>query len=246
MPAVSISNISALDIGPDLPSGVVELQDNALGGNASGAVVSGSLVAFAPGVSALHQRDVLQSLLLAQLAANAKAERHKDPVGWFKAYMGVMEQTAWVVEASTSTTRYLPETSTFSAGSVVNHVFRSRVTPEELGYVAAAVNAFRSDVGGLSQLVFECPSHSGGIGNFQVALAAEEDGVLGVRIVQVSFNAPKHVTQLMLEEFTNTAKFQVGFLALTQNEEVYATVRSSIAAKVESRFQGSVALFELP
>jgi hypothetical protein len=194
----------------------------------------------------LHQRDVLQSLLLAQLAANAKAERHKDPVGWFKAYMGVMEQTAWVVEASTSATRYLPETSTFSAGSVVNHAFRSRVTPDELEYVAAAVNAFRSDVGGLSQLVFECPSHSGGIGNFQVALAAEEDGVLGIRIVQVSFNAPKHVTRLMLEEFTSTAKFQVAFLALTQNEGIYATVRSSIAAKVESRFQGSVALLELP
>ena len=29
---------------------------------------------------------------------------------------------------------------------------------------------------GASQVVFECPSHSGGIGNFQVALATEEDG----------------------------------------------------------------------
>jgi len=247
MPSVSMSNIRALDLGPDLPAGVVELEDNALDeGNASGAVVAGSLVAFAPGVSTLHQRDVLQSLLLAQLAANAKAERHKDPVAWFKAYVGVLEQTAWVVEASTSATRYLPQTSTFSATSVVNDAFRSRVAPDQLPYITAAVNTFRSDLGGPSQLVFECPSHSGGIGNFQVALTAEEDGVLSVRIVQVSFNAPQHVTRLMLEEFTSTARFQVAFLALTQNEEIYAKVRSSIADKVESRFQGSVALLELP
>jgi len=247
MPAVSIANIRALDLGPDLSRRVVELKDNALDeSTASGAVVAGSVVTFVPGVSALHQQDVLQSLLLAQVAANAKAERHKDPVAWFKAYIGVMEQTAWVVEASSSARRYLPETSTFSVASVVNQTFRSRVTPEELTYSTAVVNALRSDLSGFSQLVFECPSHSGGIGNFQAALAAEEDGVLSVRIVQVSFNVPQHVTRLMLEEFTSTAKFQVAFLALIQDEEIYATVRSSIAAKIESRFQGSVALLDLP
>jgi hypothetical protein len=61
----------------------------------------------------------------------------------------------------------------------------------------------------------------------------------------MSFNAPQHVTRLMLEEFTSTAKFQVAFLALTQNEELYAGVRSAIAGKVETRFPGSVALLEL-
>jgi hypothetical protein len=242
MPAVSVSNIRALDVGPELPTGLVELEDNTLEGKASGAVVAGSLVAFAPGVSALHQRDVLQSLLLAQLAANAKAERHKDPVAWFRAYRGVMEQTAWVVEASSTATRYLPQVSRFSAANVVTDVFRRQAAPEELAYVTATVNIYRSDLNGASQLIFECPSHSGGIGNFQVALAAEEDGVLSLRIAQVSFNAPQHVTRLMLEEFTSTAKFQVAFLALTQNEDVYATVRSVIAGKVETRFPGSVAL----
>lgn len=245
MPAISMSEIRALDLGPDLPARVAALEDSATEGEASAAVVAGSVVAFAPGVSAQHQRDVLQSLLLAQLAANVKADRHKDPVGWFKAYAAVLEQTAWVVEASTTATRFLPQTSTFSVGSVVNFGFRS-LTPEELANVTAAVNALRSDVGGSSQVVFECPSHSGGIGNFQAIFASEEDGVVGMRILQVSFNAPQHVTRLILENFTSTAKFQLAFLAVAQNEEIYAKVRAGIAAKVESRFQGSVALLELP
>lgn len=241
-----MSDIRELDIGPERPTAGVALRENALVGDAFGAVVAGSLVAFAPGVSELHQHDVLQSLLLAQLAANAKAERHKDPVAWFRVYRGVLEQTAWVVDASSNATRYLPQASTFSVATVVNDAFRTRVAPEELAYVTGVVSALRSDVNGTSQFVFECPSHSGGIGNFQAVLAAEEDGVVSLRLAQISFNAPQHVTRLMLEEFTSSAQFQVGFLALTQNEQVYARLRSSIASKVQSRLTGSVALLELP
>jgi hypothetical protein len=245
VPLSTVSQIRALDIGPEVHTDFINPKENALEDKPSGAVVAGSLVAFAPGVTALHQQDVLQSVLLAQLAANAKAQRHSDPVAWFGAYRSVMEQTAWVVDASSASTRYLPEVVKFSAATVVNDVFRRQVAPEELAYVTAVVNGYKSDVGGASQLVFECPSHSGGIGNFQVALAAEEGGVLSMRIAQVSFNAPQHVLQLMLEEFTSTAQFQVAFLALTQNEEVYSKIRSSIAGKLETRFRGSVVLLQI-
>ncbi len=244
VPVTSVSNIRALNIGLEPPDTIVQLQEGVPEGKSVGAVVAGSLVAFAPGVSALHRQDVLQSLLLAQLAANAKAERHKDPGAWFQAYRGVLEQVAWVLEASSTTTRYLPQVSRFSATTVVNDVFRRQVAADELAHVTDVVNNYRADLNGASQLVFECPSHSGGIGNFQVALAREENSVLSLRIAQVSFNAPQHVTRLMLEEFTNTAQFKVGFLDLIQNEEVYAKLRSTIATKVESRFAGSVVLLQ--
>jgi hypothetical protein len=246
MITTSISSIRNLDIGPAPPSGLAILEDSAFGNPASGAVVAGSIVAFTPEVSGQHRRDVLESLLLAQLAANAKAERHKDPVAWFRAYSGVLEQVGWVVEGSSSVTRYLPQISSFSAGTVIIDTFRRRLTPEELQYVTATINALRADTGGTSHLVFECPSHSGGIGNFQAALVVEENGEVNLRIVQVSFNAPQHVTRLLMEEFTSTAKFQVAFLGLIQNEEIYARVRSTIADKVESRFDGTVVPLTLP
>jgi len=236
----ALFNVFALDLGPEVAASGGRLQDGALEDQPSGAVVAGSLVAFAPGVSELHQRDVLQSLLLAQLAANAKAERHKDPAGWFRTYRGVLEQTAWVVESSSAAARYLPGIARYGVSSVVNDAFRRRVAPEELGYVMATLQAARADADGTSTLVFECPSHSGGIGNFQVVLAAEDEGVLGMRIAQVSFNAPQHVTRLLTAEFTSPAQFQVGFLALNQNEQIYAGVRNSIASKVESRFGAAV------
>jgi hypothetical protein len=244
MPATTASAIRALDIGPELTS-FASLQDSELT-ESSAAVVAGSVVAFAPGVSEQHRQDVVQSLLLAQLAANAKAERQKDPAGWFAAYRSVLEQTAWVVEASSSAARYLPPVATFTISTVADDTFRPKVLAEELAFVIAAVNAFRSDQNSGAQLAFECPSHSGGIGNFQVVLAAEQDGTVIMRLAQISFNAPQHVVRLMLEEFTKTAQFRVGFLALAMNEEVFARLRPTIAAKLEDRLLGAVAPLQLP
>jgi hypothetical protein len=241
----ALLNVYALGLGPEVGRAASRLQDAGFEDEAGAVVVAGCLVAFAPGVSALHQRDVEQSLLLAQLAANAKTERHKDPAAWFRNYRSVLEQTAWVVESSTAASRFLPSVARYGVGNVVNDAFRRRVAADELGYLMAAVNAARDDPDGTAAVVFECPSHSGGIGNFQVVLAAETDGVLGMRIGQISFNAPQHVTRLLKAEFSNPAQFQVAFLELPQNEPIYAGIRNSIASKVESRFAGSVAPLQL-
>jgi hypothetical protein len=243
MPAATASAIRDMDIGP-AGARFAALQDAERAGP-SAAVVAGSIVAFAPGISEQHRQDVLQSLLLAQLAANAKADRPKDPAGWFTAYRGVLEQAAWVVEASAAAARYQPPFAKFTVDTVVDDAFRPRIVAEQLPFLTAAIAAFRSDQSSGAQLVFECPSHSGGIGNFQVALAAEENGAVTIRLAQISFNAPQHVVRLLQEEFTNTAQFRVGFLALSMNEEVFARLRTAILAKLQGRLDGAVVPLQL-
>lgn len=242
-PGVAPADVRALDIGPEPSPGRAQLTEPAVA-----AVVAGSLVAFGntdPAgegqIGDQHRIDALQSLLLAQLAANAAAERHKDPARWYQSYRGTLEQVAWVIESDVSATRYLPQTSTYTAATVVSDAFRRRVLPDELAVVTTALEAFRADNGGISQLVFECPSHAGGIGNFQFVLITEEDATLTMRIAQVSFTAPQHVTRLFGEQFTGSARFQVGFLTMTLNEQVFAGLRGVITTKLGSRFAAAVA-----
>jgi hypothetical protein len=97
-----------------------------------------------------------------------------------------------------------------TVATVVDDAFRPKIIAEQLPFVTAAIAAFRSDQNSGAELVFECPSHSGRIGNFQVALAGEEDGAVAMRLAQISFNAPQHVVRLVQEEFTNTSQFRVG------------------------------------
>jgi hypothetical protein len=232
-----------MNIGPEIAK-FAGLQDAGLAGPLA-AVVAGSIVTFVPGISEQHRQDVLQSLLLAQLAANAKADRQKDPAGWFTAYRGVLEQVAWVVEGAAAASRYQPPFAKFTVGTVVDDTFRPKLLAEELPFVTATIAAFRSGQNSGAQLAFECPSHAGGIGNFQVALAAEENGTVTIRLAQISFNAPQHVVQLLQEEFTSTAQFRVGFLALSMNEEVFARLRPAIAAKLQGRFDDAVVPLQL-
>jgi hypothetical protein len=241
MPSITAADIRAFDLGVP-PTTTPEF------GNAAGAAVGGNLVAFGAGVSDQHRQDVMRSLLFAQLVAGGKADRHKNPVDWYSAYETALVQLAWIVQASSTTSRYLSPTPKFTVGSVVSDLLRPRVSSTELALVTNALNAYRGDAGGLAQLVFECPSHAGGLGNCQFALVTEDEednGTVVLRIVRVSFNAPQHVTRLMTEEFTSTAQFQAGFVAMTLNERVFGGVRSSLTRRLEPWFASMVAPLQL-
>lgn len=239
MSAFLRETVRSLDVG-SYPSGSLQLTDSA-----SGAVVAGSLVALDDTLSEQHQRDVLESLLLSQLAANAKFDRHKDPMNWYKVYQQTLETIGWVIQTSTTMLRYLPPGTRFTISKVITDLFQRKVAEEELSLVTRTLNAFKRDPGGSAQFVFECPSHSGGIGNFQFGLATEENGAASLQLGYFSFSTTTHITRLAFEEFPTDAKFQVGFVALTLNEQVYQGVRSVVSAKVASRFAGSTAQLEL-
>ena len=230
-----------LDIGPEEPFGQVEFT----GGAPTGAAVAGSLIALDGSLTEQHVQDVLQSMLLAQLAANVKADRHKDPLNWYKSYQSTFEQIGWVVSASTNFTRYLPQTSRYTVATVITDLFRRKTLPEELSLVTRTLAGFRRDEAAPAQVVWECPSHAGGIGNFQFGLATEEEDTVTLRLGRFTFEAPAQVTRLALEEFGSDTKFLNSFVAMTLNEEVFAQLRGSIAQKLESRLGGSVAMVEL-
>lgn len=233
------ATIQSLDVG-SYPSNLLELTDSA-----TGAVVAGSIATLGDTLSEQHQRDVLESLLLAQLAASAKADRHKDPMNWYKVYQQTLETIGWVIQTSTTMSRYLPQGTRFTISTVITDLFQRKVVEEDLSLVKRTLNSFKRDPGGPAQFVFECPSHSGGIGNFQFGLATEEDGTVTLQLGCFTFNVAAHVTRLAFEEFPTDAKFQVGFVALTLNEQVYQSVRSTVSAKVASRFAGATAQIEL-
>lgn len=232
------SFVRDLDIGPVL-DGWVDLDDPA----ASAAVVSGCVAVFSAATSAAHKRDVLQCLLLAQLAANAKADRHRDAGTWYGTYQKTLEQVGWVVSASSRFSRYRASTAHFTVGDVAVDTLKERNDPGEMAPVAAAFRSFAANPGLAAHLVFECPSHAGGIGNFQVAMVDEAaNGSVGLQVLGVTFETPEYVARLAVHDFGEQAKIQVSYTASTLNETTFGKVRSAIEAKLASRFDASVAV----
>jgi hypothetical protein len=233
--------IRELDLGP-------QRQEAAELGDVVGAAVGGNLLAVDPSVSEQHRQDVIQSLLFAQLVAGGKANRHTSPLEWYAAYQGALERLGWIVQASTATTRYLSPTPKTTVAGIVDNVLRPHVLPTDLALMRALIAAYRADAGGLAQLVFECPSHSGGLANLQVASAAEDDqaGDVVLRIVRVVFNAPTHVVRVMDAELTSDARVQTGFVAMTLDEAVFSKVRDALATRLADWLSSSVAFLQRP
>jgi hypothetical protein len=61
-------------------------------------VVGDSVHPFVSGVSKQIKWDVLDSVLLAQLHANAVSDRFKDPINWYEAYVDVFNHLGWVFQ----------------------------------------------------------------------------------------------------------------------------------------------------
>lgn len=61
-------------------------------------VVAASVVAFADGVSGQQKEDLLNSTLLAQLAANKAFDRERDTPNWYGKYRELLHKVGWVSE----------------------------------------------------------------------------------------------------------------------------------------------------
>jgi len=71
------------------------LNDPAQPQPASANVDAASVVTFVDGLSGQQKEDVLNSTLLAQLAANRKHDRERDTAGWYEVYRTVLEKVGW-------------------------------------------------------------------------------------------------------------------------------------------------------
>jgi hypothetical protein len=93
----------------------------------SGFIDNGSLVSFLAGVDRQSQADVLNSMLLAQLAANKKFDREADTVGWYGFYHDVLENLGWVVQQF-AFSKYDVAGSTVTVDKVVREVLAAIAT----------------------------------------------------------------------------------------------------------------------
>ncbi|MEU1409005.1 hypothetical protein ABZ471_43275 [Streptomyces sp. NPDC005728] len=237
----TLSALRELDVGPE------PAQSKGFGTEEAGAAVAAALVSVTSRVSSQHVQDVFRSLLLAQLAATAKADRLAEPAVWYKYHQSTLEQIGWVASQSTVFTAYSPSTVPYTITTVVTDLMESVTTAGEAELVRRTLRSFTGDSSEPAQFVWECPSHAGGKGNFQFALASEGSGGSGLmlRVGRFSFTTRKYVTRLSKERFESDARFQRSLVTLVLDERVHARLREAVAAKLGNRADGMVAGIDL-
>lgn len=209
-------------------------------------VNNGSLVTFVDGISAQHKKDVLNSTLLAQLAATKKYDRYKDTEAWYKFYIDTLEKIGWVAQ-SFSFSEYQVSGSTFTVDKVVLDVLKAIASENEMAVVQETLKALEalSDKDG-KLVLFDSNSHHQGNGNFQIASARETDGDVAVNLGAFYFDSTQNSTKVLFFEFKSSdTKIFKGTESAVLNEEVYSQVRDKIVTKLGGKIAQNVDEIEI-
>lgn len=217
----------------------------------SAAVDAGCLVSFLADVSEQHRSDVLNSLLLAQLAANKKFDREKDVANWYTFYRSVLEQIGWVVRQQANFLPFQIDSASITADEVIISSMKTIIDEGEVTSLQATLDALKS-LGDQDErvVVFETQSHTASSdnsqtstarfqtgtissGNFQISVIRESEGVVVMKLGAFFFSTVGMVTRLLSFSFPSQGtRFFQGSQILELNEDVYAPLRETIANKL--------------
>jgi len=204
--------------------------------DASAAVNAGSLTSFVSGITPTHKSDVLNSTLLAQLAANKQYNRFSQTMQWYDFYVSVLAQVGWVIPAF-AFRQYQPSGKSLELSSAVLEILGAIATGNELAILAATLKSLNQNSSNENALtLFDQQSFPENIGTFQVFPVGEDDGQVVMALSAMQFRSEKHVTRFLWFSWTNTSVYlsQSAQKAIL-NEEVYGKVRQSVIEKLGNR-----------
>lgn len=205
-----------------------------------------SLVSFISEVSGQNRKDVLNSTLLAQMAANKKFPDDKDILQWYQSFIEVLSKIGWNIEAS--------EISTFEASKNVFEIEKAIIDiltsalgggymPVILKTLESIKNMSKDD----SKIVaFEKNTHSLTKGCFQIALAIEKNETVSMQLGTFLLTSSNKIKQILF--FTSKkdkTKLQYTSRRGTLNSEAYSMVRDAVLQKLGANISAYVAEIEI-
>jgi hypothetical protein len=231
---------------PDTPAGIEPASANA-------AVVSGSLVAFAQGVSRQNKDDVMDSLLFATLAASYKYKQEKESEDWYQLFHKVLATLGWVA-TKWNYSRYHTNQQRFTMDKVGLEVVKSAIAaaalpgPASLAMLKVAQDAITSlsaKEGPLGLFERQTKMHRGG--NFRIASCNEsEDGSVNIAMGAVAFQSALSVTNVLFWEWNNTdVDTYRGENFMTLNSGLYSGHRELVRKKLADKAKSAIEEFEI-
>lgn len=213
--------------------GVQDLLKGADENKPGAAVDAGSVISFVANVSGQNRSDVLNSTLLAQLAANHKYDRMEAPLNWYGFYTDVLGRVGWVLQEF-GFKKYETHEQQFTLDAVLIELFEAILTGNELLVAKATVDALKKLSDDDNRLVvFSHESHSTSMGNFQLGLCSDQGDAVAMKANAFHFTTKTDITRILWAKFTESNMYlYFASNTMTLNKEVYEQVRAAVIKKL--------------
>jgi hypothetical protein len=196
-------------------------------------VVAGGIVSFVEGLSAQQKSDVLNSTLLAQLAANKKFNREKEIKEWYDFYKNVLENVGWTL-GSFSFEEFKTSDITFEMNKEIVAELVTAASALIGASAESAIKAVQNLKGDEKAFkIYSSTTHSTTGGNFGVTPCQVRDGNIVMQFGAYRFTAKNVDNQFLWHKWTkDSLEFYKGFQRCILNEDVYGKVRKAIIDKL--------------
>jgi hypothetical protein len=195
-----------------------------------------SIVSFVSGVTDQNRKDVLNSTLLAQLAANKKAPIETDIDQWYKAFVEVLEKVGWVVQDK-EIHQFESRENVFELENVIIGILTASFGANYIDIIKKALEALKklSESNDNRIKVFERNTRSNHKGCMQIALATEEGGAVAMKIGAFLLSSTNKVTRVLFVKFTSDiTTLDYASSGATLNQDIYAKARQLVIDKLSS------------
>jgi hypothetical protein len=205
------------------------------GGDNQTFITAGSLVSFVCGISSQSQIDVLNSTMLAQLAADKKFDREQQTVAWLNFYRSVLEQVGWVTQ-EWSWNPFAATGNETDVDKAILTILAAIATQNELLIIKAAIDAAKALPDGDGRIaLFDQYSASKTAGCFQIEIASES-GAVALKLGSFHILSSNKVTKILWFKFsTQNTEINQGTLAATLNTGIYSLLRTIVEEKLGDR-----------
>ncbi|WP_231653024.1 hypothetical protein [Pseudomonas californiensis] len=220
---------------------------------AEGAIVGGSVVAFAEGVSRQNKEDVKDSLLLATLTANKAFNPETQGDQWYGKFNETLAVMGWL-SSHWRYARYRATQQRFSMDEVGLEILGSAIAaaalpgPASLAMLKVAKDAVTALSAKKEPLrLFEKHSKTHRGGSFRIASCAESsDGTVTLAMAGVSFQADSEVTNVLFWEWQDSqVETYLGENSLVFNTRVYNGVRDTVQSKLDANAKSAIEAFDI-
>ncbi|MFF8861717.1 hypothetical protein ACF08B_06655 [Streptomyces sp. NPDC015139] len=211
----------------------------------SAAVDDGSIVCFADGLDIVHKQDVLNSTLLAQLAASNKYDRETETEEWYGYYKHVLENVGWVT-SEWRFSKYEASTASFHIDTVILQILVAIATGNELALAIATLEALKKSSDSRAGKLFETQSHGLSNGSFQMGCASPNGDNVGMALAAFHFSTTSRITKILWTDFNATqTKLYQGGQTVVLNEQLYSVIRADVIKKLGDKAKQFVADIEI-
>ena len=191
------------------------------------------LYSFVANVSEQNRKDVLNSVLLAQMVANEKVPDENEAINWYKVFLEVLEKIGWFVE-SKQVSEFISSKDIVEVQNAIVKILKDAFGENYIGLLKSALDSIKdlSDSDGKIK-AFEKNTHGTNKGCFQVGIAYEQNGSVAFNLGTFILSTKSNITRILFVNFgSDKTELQYSSSKATLNNEVFQVLRNTVVQKL--------------